>query len=243
MTECDQQVSPFCHIWPELLISKCILFYSFVLSTTASSLTRTYGFPIRENTLTAKWEKAQSNISHLQWGQSWMYLPRTDATKKKFLAGRGGIGVSSVEDWKQCPSWLASSREDGCRGDSRASVWKHSTVCHVQRRLAGVSPRLSRRSVPLGFVGGDKTTWGRRLYRSWGRGSGLQSQADGTTTPIKTHSSTLYTSTSGCFCYVSPSRFTWWAVFAFFNPFIASLMMFLAGSVVNVSYQSKCPRG
>lgn len=81
------------------------------------------------------------------------WLLRTDATKKKFLAGRGGIGVSSVEDWKQCPSWLASSsREDGCRGDSQATVWKHSTVCHVQRRLAErVSPGRSRWSVPLGF--------------------------------------------------------------------------------------------
>lgn len=28
-----------------------------------------------------------------------------------------------------------------------------------------------------------------------------------------------------------------------FNPFTASLWMFLAGSVDNVSYQSKCPRG
>lgn len=76
-----------------------------------------------------------------------MLQPRTDATKKNLLAGRGGIGVSSVEDWKQCPSWLASSREDGCRGDFQASVWKHSTACRVQRRLASVSPRLYRWSV------------------------------------------------------------------------------------------------
>lgn len=116
---------------------------------------------------------------------------------------------------KQCPSWLASCREDGCRGNFQASVWKQSIVCHVQRQLASVSPRLFRWSVPLGFIGGAITTWGRRLYRSWGRGSGLQSQADGTTTPIKIHSSTLYISTSGCFCYASPSRFTWWALFLF----------------------------
>lgn len=74
-------------------------------------------------------------------------LQRTNATKKNLLAGRGGIGVSSVEDWKQCPSWLASSREDGCRGDFQASVWKHSTVYRVQRRLASVSPRLFRWSI------------------------------------------------------------------------------------------------
>lgn len=168
----------------------------------------------------------------------------TDATKKKFLAGRGGIGVSSVEDWKQCPSWLASSGEDGCRGDSQASVRQHSAVCHARRRLAGVSPRLFRRTVPFGFVGGDKTTWGRRLYRSWGRGSGLQSQADGTTTPIKIHSSTLYISTSGCFCYVSPSHFTWWAVLLFKNLFIILFFnVFHPFLFFNVSYRTKCPLG
>lgn len=74
------------------------------------------------------------------------YNQPTEATKKNFLAGRGGIGVSSVEDWKQCPSWLASCREDGCRGDFQASVWKQSTVCHVLRPLASVSPRLFRGS-------------------------------------------------------------------------------------------------
>lgn len=42
---------------------------------------------------------------------------------------------------KQCPSWLASCTEDGCRRDFQATVWKQSTVCHVQRRLASVSPR------------------------------------------------------------------------------------------------------
>lgn len=46
---------------------------------------------------------------------------------------------------KQCPSWLASCREDGCRGDFQASVWKQSIVCHVQRQLVSVSPRF----VPL----------------------------------------------------------------------------------------------
>lgn len=35
----------------------------------------------------------------------------TDATKKKFLAGRGGIGVFLSGGLKQCPSWLASCRE------------------------------------------------------------------------------------------------------------------------------------
>lgn len=38
-------------------------------------------------------------------------LLRTDATKKKFLAGRGGIGVSSVEDWNSAPAgWLAAEK-------------------------------------------------------------------------------------------------------------------------------------
>lgn len=92
-------------------------------------------------------------------------LPRTDATKKKPLAGRGGIGVSFVEDWKQCPSWQASSREDGYRGDFQASVWNHSTARHVRRRLASVSPRLFRWSIPLGFVGGDKTNMGSQTLQ------------------------------------------------------------------------------
>lgn len=37
----------------------------------------------------------------------------TEATKKKFLAGRGGIGVSSVEDWvNSAPAgcWLAAEK-------------------------------------------------------------------------------------------------------------------------------------
>lgn len=45
MTECDQQVSPFCRIWRELLIIKCILFHSFVHSATSSKSRRKYGLP------------------------------------------------------------------------------------------------------------------------------------------------------------------------------------------------------
>lgn len=37
---------------------------------------------------------------------------------------------------------LASCREDGCSGEFQANVWKQRTVCHVERRLAFVSPRL-----------------------------------------------------------------------------------------------------
>lgn len=40
------------------------------------------------------------------------YYVATDATKKKFLAGRGGIGVSSVEDWEHSApaGWLAAEK-------------------------------------------------------------------------------------------------------------------------------------
>ena len=71
-----------------------------------------------------------------------------------------------MEDWKQCPSWQANSRKDGYRGDFQASVWNRSDARHVWRRLASVSQRLFRCPIPLGFVGGDKATWGRRPSRS-----------------------------------------------------------------------------
>lgn len=78
---------------------------------------------------------------------------RPDATKKNPLAGRGGIGVSAVEDCKQCPSWLASGGEDGCSGDFQASVWRRRGARRVQRTLAVVSAPLVPSVRP---VGGDR---------------------------------------------------------------------------------------
>ena len=60
---------------------------------------------------------------------------------------------------KQCPSWPASGRKDGCGGDFQATVWKQRAVCHVGRRRlarqgATAPPRSpSRRSVPPAFIG------------------------------------------------------------------------------------------
>lgn len=73
-----------------------------------------------------------------------------------------GSVVSSVEDWL-----ASSSGEDGCRGDSQATVWKHSTDCHVQRRLASVSARLFRLSVGSA-----------RIRRRWMKQHGVADSSD-----------------------------------------------------------------
>lgn len=132
----------------------------------------------------------------------------SQATKKKQpLAGRGGIGVPAVEDrGKQCPSWLASRQrrrwlQRGFSGQCLDAQRRRSA-----RRL-GASHRVSparRRAEDT-----QQQQWARRLSRSSGKGSGLRSQADGTTTRTRTRSSTRCISTSGCSCYASPSLSTW----------------------------------
>lgn len=72
-------------------------------------------------------------------------LQRTDATKKKALAGRGGIGASSVEDWKQCPSWLASRQQRrwlqrGFSGQCLETLHRLSCPTTSSQRVAPVVP-------------------------------------------------------------------------------------------------------
>ena len=115
---------------------------------------------------------------------------------------------------RESPSWLQRRRWlqrglSGRRLETRAPLVMPS----ADHRLPGASAPFLRwfslRSVEIGR-GVCVKTWGLKLYRSSGRGCGLRSQADGTTTPIRIRSWTRCICTSGCSCCVSPSRCTWW---------------------------------
>lgn len=146
---------------------------------------------------------------------------RTEATKKKLvLAGRGGIGGLLCGGLRTAPllagclhgssrirrrRWLQRGFSGQClETERRLSCSAHSSCCVTVPLRPVVATAAAR------FGNGiKKTPWGPRLCKSSGRGSGLQSQADGITTPTRTRSSTLYICISGSSCYVSPSLSTW----------------------------------
>jgi hypothetical protein len=150
-----------------------------------------------------KWTKTGDSPAHQR--------RYTNATKKKRRAGCGGIGGFSVEDPSESPSWLQrrwlQRGLSGRRLETRALLVMPS----ADHRLPDVSVPSFVDSPPLSWDWtGCVQTWGLKLYRSSGRGCGLRSQADGTTTPIRIRSWTRCICTSGCSCCVSPSRCTWW---------------------------------
>lgn len=122
IVEFNQQVSPLGHIWFELLTNTTIIFHAFVLSAISplrcSGLTRIetqkIWIFITEENLTERRRKRKADMNifiYLVQKLAASRLLRTDATKKKFLAGRGGIGVSSVEDRNTAPAgWLAAEK-------------------------------------------------------------------------------------------------------------------------------------